>query len=147
MLRLTRAADYAILAMLHLGSLPDGGSALIGEIARAQDISPSYLAKVLRRLVKTGLLRSARGATGGFRLQRTATEINLLDIVEGIEGPIQSAGGTPEADGPLRSGEHAGHGVCFEVQRHLIVLLRKTTLEALLSAPRRNRRADYDIRF
>ena len=86
MFRLTRAADYAILAMLHLGSLPDGGSALTGDVARAQDIPPSFLARILRRLVKTGLLRSARGVNGGFGLRRSADEINLLDIVEGIEG-------------------------------------------------------------
>ena len=83
-LRLTRAADYAVRAMLHLGSLPEGGVALKDEIAHAQNIPPSFMAKILRQLVKTGLLRSARGVNGGFGLQRPAAEINLLDIIEGI---------------------------------------------------------------
>ena len=146
MLRLTRAADYAILAMLHLGSLPEGRVALAGEIARVQDIPPSFLARILRRLVKTGLLRSARGVNGGFGLRRTADEINLLDIVEGIEGPIQLTEGAPDPDHRPPHRGRATSGVWLEVQREMTLLLRKTTLEALLSAPRKNGRADYNIR-
>src|SRR6185503_2928576 len=115
-LRLTRAADYAILAMMHLGSLPDGGIALKDQIAQAQDIPPSFLAKILRQLVKTGLLRSARGVNGGFGLRRTPAEINLLDILEGIEGPLHSTDGGRDPDRRPRSRERPTSGVWLEVQ-------------------------------
>src|SRR5215510_14151138 len=87
-LRLTNAADYAIRAMLHMACLPEDGVALRSDIARIQSIPSSFMAKILRSLVKAGLLRSTRGVNGGFALARPATEISLLDIVEAIEGPL-----------------------------------------------------------
>ena len=144
-LRLTRAADYAVRAMLHLGSLPEGGVALKDEIAHAQNIPPSFMAKILRQLVKTGLLRSARGVNGGFGLQRTAAEINLLDIIEGIEGPIQLTDCAPDPDHCTLSHDCPVSTVWLEVQRQMTALLRETTLVALLSAPRKNKRAFYNI--
>ena len=144
-LRLTRAADYAIRAMLHLGSLPEGGVALTDEIAQAQHIPPSFTAKILRRLVKSGLLRSARGVNGGYGLQRPAAEINLLEIIEGIEGPIQLTDCAPDPEHCALSHDCPVSTVWLEVQRQMTMLLRETTLEALLSTPRRNRRAVYTI--
>jgi Rrf2 family protein len=144
-LQLTRAADYAILAMLHLGSLPEGVLALKDDIARAQNIPPAFLAKILRRLVDTGVLRSNRGVNGGFGLQRSAADINLLDIVEGIEGPIELTDCAPDPDHCALSHDCPASSVWVEVQRRMTDLLRKTTLEAMLSAPRRNRRAVYNI--
>jgi Rrf2 family protein len=144
-LQLTRAADYAILAMLHLGSLPEGVLALKDDIARAQNIPPAFLAKILRQLVDTGVLRSNRGVNGGFGLQRSAADINLLDIVEGIEGPIELTDCAPDPDHCALSHDCPASSVWVEVQRRMTDLLRKTTLEAMLSAPRRNRRAVYNI--
>jgi len=145
-LRLTRAADYAILAMLHLGSLPDGGAALADDIARAHDIPASFLAKILRQLVKAGLLRSTRGAHGGFSLERTTAGISLLEIVEAIEGCIQSTDGAQRVDGRSRSRNRPTSGVWPEVQRQVTVLLGNTTLESLLSTKRLNNRAVYKFR-
>jgi Rrf2 family protein len=144
-LQLTRAADYAILALLHIGSLPEGVLALKGDIARAQNIPPAFLAKILRQLVDTGVLRSNRGVNGGFGLQRSAADINLLDIVEGIEGPIQLTDCAPDPDHCALSHDCPASGVWLEVQRRMTELLRRTTLEAMLSAPRRNRRAVYNV--
>jgi Rrf2 family protein len=144
-LQLTRAADYAILALLHIGSLPEGVLALKDDIARAQNIPPAFLAKILRQLVDTGVLRSNRGVNGGFGLQRSAADINLLDIVEGIEGPIQLTDCAPDPDHCALSHDCPASGVWLEVQRRMTELLRRTTLEAMLSAPRRNRRAVYNV--
>ena len=144
-LRITRAADYAVRAMLHVGSLPDGVVALKDEIAEAQQIPPSFTAKILRQLVKAGLLRSARGVNGGFALARTAAEINLLDIVEGIEGPIHLTDCAPDPENCALSHDCRASTVWLEVQLRMTGLLRETTLEALLSAPRKNRRVVYNI--
>lgn len=144
-LRITRAADYAVRAMLHVGSLPDGVVALKSEIAEAEHIPPSFMAKILRQLVKSGLLRSARGVNGGFALARAAAEINLLDIVEGIEGPIHLTECSPDPENCALSHDCPVSTVWLEVQRRMTALLRETTLEALLSAPRKNRRAFYNI--
>jgi len=144
-LRLTRAADYAVRAMMHIGSLPEGVVALKDEIALAQHIPPSFTAKILRQLVKSGLLKSARGVNGGFGLARTAAEINLLDVVEGIEGPIHLTECVPDPEHCALSHDCPVSTVWLEVQRRMTGLLRETTLEALLSAPRKNRHVIYSI--
>lgn len=144
-LRLTRAADYAVRAMMHLGSLPEGGVALKDDIAHAQHIPPSFTAKILRQLVKAGLLRSARGVNGGFGLAREASKINLLEIVEGIEGPLHLNECTPDPEHCTLSHDCPVSVVWLEVQNQMTALLRETTLEALLAAPRKNRRVVYSI--
>ena len=144
-LRLTRAADYAVRAMMHIGSLPEDSVALKDEIADAQHIPPSFMAKILRQLVKTGLLHSARGVNGGFGLAREAAKINLLDIVEGIEGPIHLNDCAPDPEHCTLSHDCPVSAVWVEVQRQMTELLRQTTLEALLAAPRKNKRVMYTI--
>jgi Rrf2 family protein len=144
-LRITRATDYAVRAMMNIGSLPDGGVALKDDIAQSEHIPPSFMAKILRQLVNTGLLRSTRGVNGGFGLARAAAEISLLDIIEGIEGPIHLTDCSPDPDNCTLSHDCPVSSVWLEVQRQMTSLLRDTSLEALLSAPRKNRRAVYSI--
>ena len=144
-LRLTKAGDYAVRAMIHVGSLPEGSVALKDDIALAEGIPPSFSAKILRQLVRGGLLRSARGVHGGFGLARGAGEINLLDIVEAIEGPIQLTECAPDPARCTLAHDCPASGVWLEVQRRMTGLLRETTLEALLSAPRRNRKVVFRI--
>jgi len=144
-LRLTAAAEYGVRAMMHVGSLPDDGVAFKDEIAQAQGIPPSFTAKILRQLVKAGILRSARGVHGGFGLAKPAAEIDLLAILEAIEGPIQLTLCSPDPDNCTLSHDCPVSGVWFEVQRQMTELLGRTTLEALLSAPRKNRRVVYQI--
>ena len=144
-LRLTRAADYAVRAMMHVGSLPEGSVALKDEIARVQQIPPSFMAKILGRLVRYGVLRSTRGVNGGFGLARAASEINLLEIVEAIEGPIHLTDCSPDPEHCALSHDCPVSVVWLEVQRRMTAVLQETSLDALLSAPRKNRRAVYTI--
>lgn len=144
-LRLTRAGDYAIRAMIHLGSLPEGGVALKDDVALTENIPPSFMAKILRQLVKGGVLRSARGVNGGFGLARPATEINLLQIVEAIEGPIALTECSPDPEHCTRAHDCPASSVWFEVQKQMTGLLERTTLEALVSAPRKNKKVVYTI--
>ena len=131
--------------MMHIGSLPENGVALKDAIADAQHIPPSFMAKILRQLVKTGLLHSARGVNGGFSLAREAAKINLLDIVEALEGPIHLNDCTPDPEHCTLSHDCPVSTVWLEVQNQMTALLRETTLEALLAAPRRNKRVVYTI--
>jgi Rrf2 family protein len=131
--------------MIHIGSLPEDSVALKDDIAEAQHIPPSFTAKILRQLVKSGLLHSARGVNGGFGLAREPAKINLLDIVEGIEGPIHLNDCVPDPEHCTLSHDCPVSTVWLEVQNQMTGLLRQTTLEALLAAPRRNRRVVYTI--
>ena len=89
MVRVTRAGEYAIRGMIRLAR--DGGDslALIADIAAAEGVSKSFLAKQFQRLVKAGLVESSRGAAGGVALARPAEQISLRDIIEAVEGPVE----------------------------------------------------------
>ncbi len=88
-MQLTRAADYGVRAMVYLAGLPTSRRAGIAELAKAAEVSPLFLTKVLKRLTLAGLMVSYRGGGGGFSLGAPASDISLLDVVEAIEGPVQ----------------------------------------------------------
>jgi Rrf2 family protein len=145
-LRLTNAADYAIRAMLHMACLPEDGIALRNDVARIQGIPPSFMAKILRNLAKAGLLRSTRGVHGGFTLGRPATEISLLDIVEAIEGPLGIVDCMTEPCACEMADDCPAQPVWESVQTQMANVLSAATLEDLVSAPRRRKRAPVTIR-
>lgn len=88
MLRLSKKADYALMAMKHLATRPDAASASAREIAEAYDIPIELMAKVLQRLVRRGLLVSHQGTRGGYRLSRPTSVISVADIIQAIDGPL-----------------------------------------------------------
>ena len=87
-MQITRQADYAVRAVLHLARNSDQRIAT-SKIAEEQRIPPSFLAKIISQLSIAGLLHTSRGAHGGVTLARDAKEITLLEVVEAIDGPIQ----------------------------------------------------------
>jgi len=88
MLRLSKKADYALIAMKHLALRGDRGSSSAREIAGMYDIPIELMAKVLQRLVQRGLLASHQGTRGGYQLARTAAQITVADVIQAIEGPV-----------------------------------------------------------
>lgn len=139
-LRITTAADYAIRAMIHLACLPEGAHALREEIAQAEKIPSSFMAKILRSLVRAQLLHSSRGVNGGFVLARPGVEISLLEIVEAIEGPLHLTACVGSGDGCDNSLDCPAAPVWEAVHDNMRAILGGTSLEALVSAPRRNGR-------
>ncbi len=87
-MQLTRAADYAVRVMLELELNPGGGRMTQDELAERAQVPVQFLGKVLQSLARAGLTHSYRGVQGGFELTRRGAEINLLQIVEAVEGPI-----------------------------------------------------------
>mgnify|MGYP002260497770 CR=1 FL=1 len=86
-MQITRQADYAVRAVLHLARNGDQRIAT-NMIAEEQRIPPSFLAKIISQLSIAGLLHTSRGARGGVMLAKPAKDISLLDVVEAIDGPI-----------------------------------------------------------
>lgn len=85
---ITRATEYACLAMLYLAKQPRGSSVNTADIARIEQIPPSFLAKVINQLAKGGLVMSRRGPQGGLVLAREPAAVTLRQIVEAIEGDL-----------------------------------------------------------
>jgi Rrf2 family protein len=88
MLRLSKKADYALIAMKHLALRGDRGSSSAREIAGLYDIPIELMAKVLQRLVQRGLLASQQGTRGGYQLARAPLQITVADVIQAIEGPV-----------------------------------------------------------
>ena len=88
-MQITRQADYAVRAVLHLARIGSDQRAATSAVAKEQRIPPSFLAKIISQLSIAGLLHTSRGAHGGVTLAREPQEISLLEVVEAIDGPIQ----------------------------------------------------------
>ncbi len=83
----SKASTYAILAVVEIAKREQEGAGGVqaGEIARHLNLPAAYMAKVMTRLARAGILRSDRGPRGGFRLAHPAEELNLLEIVEAVD--------------------------------------------------------------
>jgi Rrf2 family protein len=87
-LRISRKIEYGLRAMVCLASLGDEEVLSFREIARRMDVPETFLAKILKTLVSRKLVRSTRGAQGGYQLAKPAAAISFLDVIEAVEGPI-----------------------------------------------------------
>ncbi len=97
MLRLTKKADYSLIAVQHLASLYNLGDAsptVQGLAASAKEIAEHYgiplplLSKILQKLTRAGMLVSEHGTNGGYRLSRDPRSISALEVIRAIDGPI-----------------------------------------------------------
>src|ERR671928_219933 len=88
MLRLSKKADYALLAMRHLAARGEKQAVSARELAESYDIPGELLAKVLQKLVRARLLESRQGIHGGYGLARQAAAVSVADVIQAIDGPL-----------------------------------------------------------
>ena len=115
-MRLTSLADYAVVMMAAAARHPTGARLSATLLAGETGVPLPTAQKLTGRLASAGLLATARGTGGGFRLARAAGEISLADIVEAVEGPIEmtSCVDTLRHDCALES--------CCQVRPHMSVV-------------------------
>lgn len=87
LMQIPRKIEYALRAMIHLADHPEG-VARGTEIARLEHIPKYYLEKVIRDLMRRGLVRARRGPGGGYQLARPPETISFREVIEAVEGPI-----------------------------------------------------------
>jgi Rrf2 family protein len=88
-MKLTRAANYAIHALVYMAAQKHNRPVASHHIAQARGIPERFLLKVLKPLVSARVLYSIKGPNGGYRLARPADEITMLEILEAVDGPIR----------------------------------------------------------
>src|SRR5712692_10043876 len=88
MLKLTKKADYGLMAMKHLAEHTEQGARSAKDVADAYGIPQEALAKILQRLAKAGLLHSQHGINGGYTLARDAAKISAFEVIRAIDGPL-----------------------------------------------------------
>ncbi len=132
----SRTSELAIRALIFLALQEDASPLSPRQIAAKLDCSPSYLAKTIQLLVKAGILRSVRGATGGVLLARRPADVTLLEIFEACQGLLIgnycTGMGLPLGGDPC--GYHVAMQELHEVTRRT---LSKWTLGDLLASPAR----------
>lgn len=88
MLRLTKKAEYGIIALKHMLNKAPGIVTSAKEIAETYSIPSEIMAKILQSLARQGFIHSCQGAKGGYVLAKEGQAISLADIVETLEGPV-----------------------------------------------------------
>src|SRR3970040_2449758 len=88
MLKLTKKADYGLIAVKHLAMRGQAASCSATDIAESYGIPAQLMAKVLQKLTKRGLLVSRHGSNGGYALARAAADITALEVISAIDGPL-----------------------------------------------------------
>jgi len=94
-MRITAKADYAVRAAAELAAAEGRGAPVKGEeLARSQSIPKNFLENILTELRRAGIVRTRRGAEGGYQLARPAAEITVADVLRAVEGPLAAVQGT-----------------------------------------------------
>jgi Rrf2 family protein len=88
MLKLTKKADYGLIAVKHLAEHADLGACSAKDLAEMYGIPQEALAKILQRLARSKLLTSQQGTNGGYVLSRDPRKISALEVIRAIEGPL-----------------------------------------------------------
>ena len=88
MFKLSKKADYGLIAMKHLATHRQEHACSASEIAEEYGISATLMAKVLQKLAKQGLVAAKHGSTGGYQLSRKPDQISALEVLTAIDGPV-----------------------------------------------------------
>jgi Rrf2 family transcriptional regulator, iron-sulfur cluster assembly transcription factor len=136
MIQLTMTGEYAVRAMMHLSGYPYGTVVQITDVSDRWQIPENFLRKIVPHLTRAGLIRSQRGSGGGIQLGRPAEEMNLLEVIQAVEGEIflnkcLIAPGTCSMDAGC-----SVHTVWCEAQQSVKEILTRSSLAALAAAAR-----------
>jgi Rrf2 family iron-sulfur cluster assembly transcriptional regulator len=137
-MRLGARGRYAVMAMTDLaareGSLGEGRAVALADIAARQEISLSYLEQLFSRLRRRGLVVSARGPGGGYRLAKTASETLISEIVLAVDEPLRATRCSSKAQrGCMSKGERCmTHDLWDEMGRQIHGYLASVSLADVL---------------
>ena len=128
-MRISAKADYAVRAAVELAGAGDEELPVKAErIATAQGIPLNFLENILGELRHAGIVRSQRGAEGGFRLARPADEISVADVMRAVEGPLASVRGGPPEEAAYDGAAEALLRVWIAVRANLRSVVEQVTL-------------------
>ena len=135
-MRLTTKGKYAVTALLDL-SLHQSGKEFtsLSKIAVRQDMPISYLEQLFRNLRKAGIVEAARGPTGGYRLSRHSSEINVSEVVASVEGAMDATqcGGASDCHAGTRC---LAHDLWSELNSQVDNFLISKSLEDVIANER-----------
>ena len=128
---LSRTVSYALQAVLQLADTGSEDPVPCSRLAAQGHMPERFLLQILRSLVTHGILQSARGVDGGYKLERNLAEVSLLEIIEAVDGPLIAA--TPVGEGFPRHSKHRLQASLEEVTQVVRRQLDSIKLANLLS--------------
>jgi Rrf2 family protein len=127
-MRISAKADYAVRAVAELAAA-DGEKPVKAErVATAQGIPLNFLENILGELRHAGVVRSHRGAEGGFRLAKPAEQVTVADVIRAVEGPLASVRGGPPEDASYNGAAQALPQVWIAVRANLRRVMERVTV-------------------
>jgi Rrf2 family protein len=128
-MRISAKADYAVRAAVELAAAyPEEKPAKAERIATAQEIPLNFLENILGELRHAGVVRSHRGAEGGFRLAKPPSEVTVADVIRAVEGPLASIRGGPPEETSYGGAAEALPRVWIALRHNLRAVLERVTL-------------------
>ena len=135
MLRLSKKADYALMAMKHLAQTPRAASTSAREIAEQYDLPIELMAKVLQRLVRTGLLVSTQGTRGGYTLSRPSAAMSVADVIQAIDGPLTVTACSTEKNDCEQYSKCSIRDPLWQIKERIVAALGTVTIAEMAAGP------------
>jgi Rrf2 family protein len=132
-MRISAKADYAVRAAVELAAAEDEKPIKAERIATAQEIPLNFLENILGELRHAGVVRSHRGAEGGFRLAKPAAEISVADVIRAVEGPLASVRGAPPEEASYNGAATSLPRVWIAVRVNLRRVVEQVTIADVAS--------------
>jgi Rrf2 family protein len=126
--RISAKADYAVRAAVELAASSGDKPVKAERIATAQEIPLNFLENILGELRHSGIVRSQRGAEGGFMLAKPADKITVADVMRAVEGPLATVRGAPPEEATYGGAAGALPRVWIAVRANLRGVVENVTL-------------------
>jgi Rrf2 family protein len=133
-MRISAKVDYAVRAVVELAAADDEKPVKAERIATAQAIPLNFLENILGELRHAGVVRSHRGAEGGFRLAKPAEELTVADVIRAVEGPLASVRGGPPEDASYNGAASSLPRVWIAVRVNLRRVVENVTIADIANA-------------
>jgi Rrf2 family protein len=132
-MRISAKADYAVRAALELASSEDGSPVKGTKLAAAQKIPLQFLEQIMLELKRAGLVRTKRGANGGYWLAVEPDQITVADVIRAVEGPLANIHDIPPEETSYTGPARRLRDVWIAVRVNLRAVLEEVTLAELKS--------------
>jgi Rrf2 family transcriptional regulator, iron-sulfur cluster assembly transcription factor len=129
-MKMSTKGRYAVMAMIDIGQHSSDRPVSLAEIAERQDISQEYLEQLFGKLRRAGLVASARGPGGGYKLAREASDIALAEVILAVDEPLRVTRCEGDAvDGCVKGEKCCAHDLWSSLGRQMMYFLESITLE------------------
>mgnify|MGYP001482832506 CR=1 FL=1 len=131
-MKLSTKVRYGTRAMLDLACHYGDKPVLLRDISQRQEISQKYLDRILSSLKAAGLVKTWRGAKGGYSLSEHPSKVTIKQIAEALEGPLRLVECITNKNFCQRVGSCVTHDIWDELNKAMVTVLKTTTLEDLV---------------